>query len=778
MRTQATRPRVRGRCPRPYRSGTARFLLVLGLGGLVAGGLLLLSATSARPDAQPAPSPVLAASAAGAPSVGAPIASFSVGKNPLLPVLDPVTGAVYVANYDAGNVSVIDGTTDRLVASIPAYPQPVSPAVDPVTGTVYVPIEGTNNVSVVSGTTGAVLANVPVKADPLPLTPVYDPASGDFYVTSTLSTDVLVLSGSSPAVVATIPLPGRPLPPAVDNATGELYVPIEGTGTVSVLDGGSNSLVANLTVGDGYVETPAVDPANGDLYFSELSGGAPGEAGAVAVVSGTTGTVVANLTVGELPETPVVDPENGNIYVANYGSNNLSVISGQSNRVVASIPTGVGPDVPSVDSGNGELYVANTQSNNVTVVSASTGQVVGAIRVGLQPEAAVYDPAAGSLFVANKASNTVTILSDGTQPSFATTFTAAGVPDGVAWSVTLDGLRVNSTNGTASFQLPDGTYSYSVAASDGCVATAPAGTSTVRGSPVSVQLRFTSGACVEWLGLGVRAWEEIAAIGAVGAVAVGTYAAFRRGRREQDLEDDLPPPGASRLEAHRSEGETDGSARRYRRGRRRQHRRRYGIVVGVAALVVVAYVVVVPGLRPVPGPSSSPLAATVVHLGPVQLGVVPCATGPAAIVEQVPWINATATLTTEEIVLVVGDVDNDGLWSAGTSPAVSPGSVCAGALPTPNWTAASGVNVGFDWYVVLSDPNGTNVAYYTLEQGWLPVGAGPWPAPIPNGSTLAFVCNPSVSRLGAYEFEATYHLEVGLIFGGTSGAAIVATAAL
>ena len=88
----------------------------------------------------------------------------------------------------------------------------------------------------------------------------------------------------SNVVIGTIHLPGDALIPTFVNATDTLYFPIEATDNVSVISGSTLGVVANFSVGDSYLQTPAYDPANGDLYFPELSGAQPGEFGAVGVV--------------------------------------------------------------------------------------------------------------------------------------------------------------------------------------------------------------------------------------------------------------------------------------------------------------------------------------------------------------------------------------------------------------------------------------------------------------------------------------------------------------
>ncbi len=761
----ARRPRVeRARAP-------PSDLVVVALLALLGSSLLAVSNPVAARSV-----PTMAGGLAPGAPYGRVVASIDVGKNPLAPVLDPANGEVYVANYDVSNVSVISGSSDALVATIPTGIQPVPPALDLPNGTLYLATEGTNSVSVISGASNTVAATVSVAAAPLPLSPVADPRTGDLYITSALSSDVVVLNASTDAIAATIALSAPPLPPAVDTANGEVFVPIEGTNDVSVIAGATNAVVANLTVGGAYLQTPAFDPANGDLYFPEISGVGSAAAGGIAVLSGSTDRIVANLSVGLLPETPVVDPVQGTILVANYGSDTLSVLNGTTNSVVATVGTGIGPDVPAFDDGNDGVYVANALSGNVTVISAARDAVVGTIPVGSGPEAATYDGAEHELFVANRASNNVSVIDDGTRPSENVTFSESWLPAGARWSVALDGVVKNSTGGKVVFEVPNGTYTFAIAGSEGCAAAGPKGVATVGPGDLAVPVRFVSGACEEWLGIGIRTWEGIAAGAAVALLAVGLGAwavSFRRARRSEG------PDEPARVDATASPPAAGaGPSARFRRERDRGRIRLIGAVVGVALLVLVAYLVVVPDLRPPPGSSVAPTGGSLVRLGPAALGVVPCSTGPAAIAERIPWINASVTVTTDDAILVVVDLDGDTLYSTGPLPSVSASSDCAGALPTPNWTASSGLNVGFSWYVVLSDPSGTNIAYYTLTQGWLPVGNGPWPAPIANGSALTLVCNPTVSHLGAYQFESTYTLEVGLILSGGSGTAIAGIADL
>ncbi|HYA69481.1 MAG TPA: YncE family protein, partial [Acidimicrobiales bacterium] len=706
---------------------------------------------------------------------GGPVGSIVAGKNPLPPVVDPGNGEVYVVNYDVSNVTVISAATNSAVAAIATGTQPVSPAVDSLNGAIYLPIEGSSNVSVFAGTTDQHLATIPVPSVPLPLTPTFDPETGDLFVASPLSTTIDVISGSTNSVVAEIHLHGSPLLPTFVNATDELFVPMEGTNNVSVISGSTLAVVANLTVGHGYLQTPAYDPADGDLYFPELGAGPSGAAGAIGVLSTTTEEVLATVPVGSLPETPTIDSESGNVYVANYGSNNVSVISATTDSVMASVPTGLAPTVPAYDSENGDLYVANFGSNNVTVIAGSHNVVVETLPVDSEPESAVYSAAGSSVLIANKGSNTVTVLTDGTLPTYSAAFTESGLPQGTSWTVTLNGVPQDSTASAMSFRFPNGEYSYSVRADAGCVAAQPVGILTIDDAATSTEVRFSSGACPGWLGLTPGQDVELAVVVAalLGALAAVVLLRSRQKRRRANERDIAEEESATRVAGLASSG---GLSAQYRSQLRHQRHRLFGRAAVGTAVAVVVIILCVPGFGPNSAGGSGPAPPSdQVQLGSTSFGIVTCEGGTLAIAERIPWTTSNGVLTTSQVILTVTDVDGDLLWSSGAPPKVTASNACAGPLPVSSFGGIAGSNVGFSWYVTLSSPTGAIVAFYTNTGGWNPV-SGPWPAPIENGSTLTFICNPSISPLGAYDFEGPYHLEAGLI--GAGGIQLLGTAQL
>ncbi len=185
-----------------------------------------------------------------------------------------------------------------------------------------------------------------------------------------------------------------------------------------------------------------------------------------------------------------------------------------------------------------------------------------------------------------------------------------------------------------------------------------------------------------------------------------------------------------------------GSAASFRRQRNADRSLRWGLYVRLAATVVIAVALLaILTARPVAPTASSGAAppTTTVTLGSPTVTQVTCAGGAPAYAERVPWIAASAPVTSGDLVpkiveLFDGDIVND----PGAMPNATASNVCAGASPTG---AAR-------WYGVVSDPTGANVLTYTLGQGWAGIGTEPANQPIANDSTLTIVSGGSFSNSG------------------------------
>ena len=383
------------------------------------------------------------------------IATVPVVSHPLASVYDRGKGEAFVLNsnvsypYYWGNVSVISDATDGLVATIPVGKWPGAGAYDSGTGEVYVANFDSAAVSVVSDTTNAVVATVPVGPEPEGI--VYDAGKSEVFVANAGSANVSVIADGSHKVVATVPVGKGPESLAYDSGKGEVFVANSGSGNVSVISDGTNKVVASIATGD--EPDPVVyDGPQGELFVSNY------ESNSVSVISDVSNSVVYTFSVYE-PGTLTYDA----------GANELFVPSGYFHIAIFSTATDEPVGTPAIGyatlslpyNGHGLLFAGSFDGGYVDVISDATDSVVANVTVGTAPQALVCDGGnPGKVFVANYWSENVSVLA----PTYSVTFTESGLPSGTPWFVNISGEpSLSSTTTTIPAELPNGSYSYSVA---------------------------------------------------------------------------------------------------------------------------------------------------------------------------------------------------------------------------------------------------------------------------------------------------------------------------
>lgn len=212
----------------------------------------------------------------------------------------------------------------------------------------------------------------------------------------------------------------------------------------------------------------------------------------------------------------------------------------------------------------------------------------------------------------------------------------------------------------------------------------------------------------------------------------------------------VPPPseGASPSEApgpasprRRSRA---GRAREFRTGQTQRRTTRRELVINLTILVVIVvavYAVVTEWQRTtsagyVPPTLGPPIT---VNLGAPVVSNLTCGNGATASEERISWINSTRPLMTGEVDVRVYEIwDRDYYGDPGIVFNVTSSNACAGAPPAPSSR----------WYVVFSNPNGTNLLTYTGATLWASVGSAPLNFTIVDGSSLTLIANPSLAGQG------------------------------
>jgi YVTN family beta-propeller protein len=171
---------------------------------------------------------------------------------------------LYVPNEGDNTVSVIDTSTDTVVATIPVGGD--TAAVSPNGAFVYVASES-GIVSVIDTASNSVVGTINVGSGAAIVT--FNPDGTLAYVTHYGGNYVSVINTASDSVVATIPVGNGSYGTAFSRDGTHAYVTNESSGTVSVIDVASNSVINTITVGSRPTMI-AVSPDGTHAYCQQL----------------------------------------------------------------------------------------------------------------------------------------------------------------------------------------------------------------------------------------------------------------------------------------------------------------------------------------------------------------------------------------------------------------------------------------------------------------------------------------------------------------------------
>jgi molecular chaperone DnaK len=340
----------------------------------------------------------------------------------LLPVPDRATGPVGTLASGpptlapaSTSVTVVVPRTGSVVASVPVpttgTPIPVGPTagfvvVAPRGHHAYVANREAGVVTVVDTAVNQVTATVPVPTGP-PQYLAFSPGGRRVYISvwdeARTVAAIAVLDTTTNAVVATVPMRSRPFLAAVTPDGRRLYVPNHDSGTISVVDTATNAVTAEIRV-PAHPHWVEFSPDGRRAYTADH------ESNLVTVVDTATDTVVAEVRVGRSPHSVAVHPTRPLVAAADYDSDSVTMIDSESERVVATIPVGDGPqDVTWAPDGR-FAYVADVNADTVSVIDAATMAVTATVPTGDAPTSVAVLPDGRAAYVTNLHDGTLTVL--------------------------------------------------------------------------------------------------------------------------------------------------------------------------------------------------------------------------------------------------------------------------------------------------------------------------------------------------------------------------------
>jgi YVTN family beta-propeller protein len=398
------------------------------------------------------------------------VRNITVGGDPTDIVVHPITNTIYVSSSNSntdGNVSstvsVINGTTNKVVRSEDVGELAFAIAVHPTTNAVYMTRHDSSTVSVMDGTitNGLEPKDIPLDEGPA-LFIAINPTTNTIYATNYDANTFYALNIITNSLVKKPRVDAGPLDVAVNPNTNTIYVASD-SGTVSVINGTTNSVMRTVPV-KGAPTSVAVNPNTNTIYVSSFNFDPNNLAinGTVSVINGTTisgstsGLESEEIAVRSRPNDVVVNPTTNTIYVAESGSNTVSIIEGKTDNEVGKVSVKGAPSSLAVNPTTNTIYVASYDSNITSVIDGKTNRVVKNITMdGSSPTSVAVNPTTNTIYVANSLSNTISVI-DGTTNSVMPSIDVGSRPTSVAVNPTTNTIYVaNSLSNTIS--VIDGT---------------------------------------------------------------------------------------------------------------------------------------------------------------------------------------------------------------------------------------------------------------------------------------------------------------------------------
>jgi len=328
--------------------------------------------------------------------------------------------------YDSGNTLLYSGNT---YANASGTTISLSINMTYVRVTILVANNGNNTVSVIDASTNSVIATIAVGVGAKGVS--VNPVTRLAYVTNVSDNTVSVIDIVTNTVVNTIALPtASPTGVAVDTANNKVFISNNYTNDgVDVINAAAGNSVSTVLFGGAYALGVAVNPNINRTYSNDW--------GDLYVIDTVTNSLVGGpLAVGgdTSPFGIAVNPLTNRVYLTWFTSTGtVYVIDGVSNSLITTVAVGMDPTGVGIHSTANKAYVANSGTNNVSVIDLVGNTVIATINVGTTPEGLAVDPGANRAYVANSGSGTISVI-DTTTDTVIATITVGTSPMGVAVS--------------------------------------------------------------------------------------------------------------------------------------------------------------------------------------------------------------------------------------------------------------------------------------------------------------------------------------------------------
>jgi YVTN family beta-propeller protein len=295
------------------------------------------------------------------------LVTIPVGSGPYRIVYNAYNHNMYVSNFNSNSISVINSSSNKVIATINSSNYIHSPAgldYNPINHNIYVANYGSNLISEIDSSNNLIKI-LPAGSNPIDI--ICNTYNNETYVSNFNSNTVTVINSSTDASIGTIHIP-RPHDMTYSPTDGHVYVysyePIT-NGSVYSLNNTNITTVTRV-------------PGNNDQYYPSIAYNSYDHNVYVTTKEPTTVTIInpstSNTIVAKVPlggPGGFVTPNNSTmlVLVSIPNLNAISVVNPILFDVIEDIPmVGGSPGAIAFDPFNGNYYVANSQNNTVSVI--------------------------------------------------------------------------------------------------------------------------------------------------------------------------------------------------------------------------------------------------------------------------------------------------------------------------------------------------------------------------------------------------------------------------
>jgi YVTN family beta-propeller protein len=302
---------------------------------------------------------------------------------------------VYVSNEKSGDVTVFDGSSNQVLATIPVGKRPRGIHASPDGKRVYVAL---------SGTPIAAPPQLDSKGNPIFQKGKDD--DDDDSAKSDKSADAIgVVDVAQRKLIGKISAGSDPEEFSLSKDGTQLYISNEDVKTASVINiatGKVEHIIAVAQEPEGVATAP-----DGKRFYVTCEAG-----GDVYAIDTANYSTVGHFKVNVRPRTMDFMPGGGVGFIPSESTGELNVIDTVNYKVlkVIALPPTSRPMSVKVSIDGQKLYVSNGRAGNVSVLDARTYELLNTIKVGTRPWGMALSPDGKFLYTANGPSNDVSVV--------------------------------------------------------------------------------------------------------------------------------------------------------------------------------------------------------------------------------------------------------------------------------------------------------------------------------------------------------------------------------